>query len=95
MLCKVYDSSMADEDNEVKSNRGLVKRCESLLVKSAIDDIDLSKIVPKDYKGIIGQNYLNSKKKRSNVIAKVSLWDELYETGELNADKWSKQFVTE
>jgi len=91
LLCKVYDSSI---NHDSKNDSVNIKRCESI-DRSPIDDIDLSKIVPKDYKGIIGQNYLNSKRKRSNVIAKVTLWDELYETGELNADKWKKQFVTD
>ncbi len=85
---------MADETNDASlSGSGSGRRCESVV--KALDDVDLSKIVPKDYKGIIGQNYLNSKRKTSNVIAKVCLWDELHETGQLNADKWSKQFVTE
>lgn len=55
--------------------------------------VDLSKIVPKDYKGIIGQNYLKCKRKNTAVVAKVCLWDELLESGRIHSDKWNKEFI--
>jgi hypothetical protein len=54
---------------------------------------DLSKIVPKDYKGIIGQNYLKCQRKNTAVVAKVYLWEELLESGHLHSDKWSKELI--
>ena len=53
---------------------------------------ELVRIAPTDYKSIINFNYMKSSKKQSNVITKVKLWDQLLESGHLNADKWKKEF---
>lgn len=49
-------------------------------------------LLPKDYKKIIDMNYSNLRKKQSNVLNKVKLWDQLLESGSLNIASWGKNF---
>jgi hypothetical protein len=88
MLCKVYDSSLTDNDNAQ-----LTEKTEApCLKKSGIYKSELVKLAPNDYKSIINLNYINSSKKQSNVITKVKLWDQLFLSGQLNLDKWDQEF---
>lgn len=87
-LCKVYDSSLNDQEN-LMMNEHSFKRIQSLRTKQ-----ELIKVAPNDYKGIINLNYLNSTKKQSNVISKVKLWNQLFESGQLS-EKWDKEFISQ
>lgn len=70
-------------------NEHSFKRIQSLRTKQ-----ELIKVAPNDYKGIINLNYLNSTKKQSNVISKVKLWNQLFESGQLS-EKWDKEFISQ
>lgn len=97
LLCKVYDSSLSDQENmnildksEVVPKRYMTQAKKNRYSYTSV--INESSMRPNDYKSIINMNYLNSSKKQSNVITKVKLWDQLLESGHLNTDKWDKEF---
>ena len=68
----------------------VTKRTGILLMRNPSNE--LVKVASNDYKSIINLNYMKSSKKQSNVITKVKLWDQLLESGHLNAEKWRKEF---
>ncbi len=104
MLCKVYDSALNDEENS-KINRNLIedtknkrlfssksKRLNNLNHNSNLNG-ELVKVQPSDFKRIINLNYVNSNKKQSNVINKVKLWDNFFQSGQVfGEDGWVKHF---
>lgn len=107
LLCKVYDSSLNDQENEAQQNLRLQQTQQNqqqqqpqlqrqLLpdkLKLAGNKSQLLPARPSDYKSIINANYLNSTKKSSHVINKVKLWDQLLQSGRVNGDKWHREFV--
>jgi hypothetical protein len=90
VLCKVYDSSLNDEENE---SRQLKRYNQPLLRYGENRSSELLPVRPSDYKSIISTNYINSNKKSSNVISKVKLWDQLLQSGQVNGDTWRKEFI--
>ncbi len=92
LLCKVYDSSLNDEENESRQ----IKRYSQPLLRHGLSGNrggELLPTRPSDYKSIISTNYMNSNKKTSNVITKVKLWDQLLQSGRVNCDSWKKEFI--
>lgn len=103
VLCKVYDSSMSEEtttnaasppNSAANTNQNCLHSdirpsSFSFLRGGNSKDKQLS---PKDYKKIIDMNYSNLRKKQSNVLNKVKLWDQLLESGSLNIASWGKNF---
>lgn len=53
---------------------------------------DQNALLSKDYRKIIDMNYSNLRKKQSNVLNKVKLWDQMLESGSLNIASWGKNF---
>lgn len=95
ILCKVYDSQENVQINDRVET--LVHRRPNLIQRNSNRNsytctLNENSTKPNDYKSIINLNYLKSNKKQSNVITKVKLWDQLFETGQLNSDKWDKEF---
>jgi hypothetical protein len=91
LVCKVYDSSLNDEENESRQLKRFSQppRFGPRVLPSG----ELLQVKPSDYKSIITSNYLNSSKKTSNVISKVKLWDQLLQSGRVNCDSWKKEFI--
>lgn len=90
VLCKVYDSSMSEETSTTSaSNTNSICMPSEKPFSRANDS---KQIFPKDYRKIIDINYSNLRKKQSNVLNKVKLWDQLLESGSLNIASWGKSF---
>lgn len=102
-LCKVYDSSLSMPENaniasyKNVSNNNNNKSTDSFFINES-KKVDLSKSDADTFQSIIHSNYLKSSKKKSNVISKVKLWDELLEKMLENnqqstrPEQWEKEF---
>lgn len=75
-----------------ENSRPLFVRASSATASKSDRQAGIKPIFPKDYKKIIDINYSNLRKKQSNVLNKVKLWDQLLESGSLNIASWGKNF---
>jgi hypothetical protein len=108
VLCKVYDSSLSEQQQVSSSCNNLAEKPPSSHHHHHHHHprFDFNKLGgvgnggggggardrPKDYKKIIDMNYSNLRKKQSNVLNKVKLWDQLLESGSLNINSWGRNF---
>ena len=86
VLCKVYDSAMSEECSVTAPSP------RSAVLRPRAASKDQNALLSKDYRKIIDMNYSNLRKKQSNVLNKVKLWDQMLESGSLNIASWGKNF---